>query len=196
MSSRTLLVNGHVIGGRQAPRATALGIEDGRIAFTGTDERAEHWRGTGEGAPVVIDLAGAAVRVGFEAQVVQQAPRLFALGPGETEEGLPPRVAGQPAAEHVVDNRAVQAQREVLKDHADPLLVVAGQVALAFAALIAQIAFIGQQMAREAGEQARLAGARTADDRHHLPAWYPPRQIPEQPAVIALESDAVEGQVG
>jgi hypothetical protein len=51
-------------------------------------------------------------------------------------------------------------------------------------------------MAREAGEQARLAGARTADDRHHLPAWYPPRQIPEQPAVIALESDAVEGQVG
>ena len=79
MSSRTLLVNGHVIGGRQAPRATALGIEDGRIAFTGTDERAEHWRGTGEGAPVVIDLAGAAVGAAFVDSHVHTVRTGFAL---------------------------------------------------------------------------------------------------------------------
>ncbi len=65
MSTRTLLIGGHVLGGRREPRSTAVGIEDGRIVFTGTDEHAAAWQGTGEGAPEVIDLDGATIGAAF-----------------------------------------------------------------------------------------------------------------------------------
>ncbi len=58
------VLRGGVVTAAGAP-ATAIGLEDGRITFVGTETDADRWTGTGEGAPVVTDLDGALVAPAF-----------------------------------------------------------------------------------------------------------------------------------
>ena len=59
--TRTLFRNGVVHTGRPGGRATALAVEDGRVAFVGDEQRAAAY----EGAQEVVDLDGALVTPAF-----------------------------------------------------------------------------------------------------------------------------------
>ncbi len=65
MADRLVLRGGAILDGRVEHLSTAIGVEDGRIVFVGTDDRAEAWIGTGSDAPTLIELAGALVTPGF-----------------------------------------------------------------------------------------------------------------------------------
>ena len=60
--TRTLFRNGVV---HAAVNPTALAVEDDRIVFTGSEDAANAYDGTGEGAGQVVDLHGALVAPGF-----------------------------------------------------------------------------------------------------------------------------------
>jgi len=66
---RTVLRGGHLLPAGPGPvagrTATALGVEDGRIAWVGTEDDADAWSGSGDGAPRVVDLHGAALGPAF-----------------------------------------------------------------------------------------------------------------------------------
>ena len=58
---RTLFRNGRVYGGRPSRRPTALAVEEGRVVWTGTEDRASSYAGADE----VVDLAGALLAPAF-----------------------------------------------------------------------------------------------------------------------------------
>jgi len=58
MADRLVLRGGRVALELLGAPATAVGVEDGRIAFIGTDDQASGWIGTGSGAPEVVELDG------------------------------------------------------------------------------------------------------------------------------------------
>ncbi len=67
MAERIVLRGGQVVTGAGEPTrgATALGLDDGRVAFVGSEDQASRWIGTGTGAPEVVELHGALVTPGF-----------------------------------------------------------------------------------------------------------------------------------
>lgn len=75
--TRILLRNGHVHGGRPDTRASALGVEDGRVVLVGDEDRADAWSGHGEGAPLTIDLDGRLVAPAFVDAHVHTVPTGF-----------------------------------------------------------------------------------------------------------------------
>ena len=77
MTSRTLYRNGHVAHGRANDPATAIAVEGDRIAFVGTEDRAEAWVGGPDST--VVDLDGALVTPGFVDSHVHTVRTGFAL---------------------------------------------------------------------------------------------------------------------
>jgi predicted amidohydrolase YtcJ len=62
---RLVLRGGRVLGASADVGATAVAVEDGRIALVGSDDQAAGWIGTGSDAPDVVDLDGALVAPAF-----------------------------------------------------------------------------------------------------------------------------------
>ncbi|MFC4785088.1 amidohydrolase [Nocardioides sp. MAHUQ-72] len=73
--TRTLFRNGVVRDGRSGRRATALAVEDGRVVFTGDEDRAAAW----DGADEVVDLGGALLTAAFTDSHVHTVRTGFAL---------------------------------------------------------------------------------------------------------------------
>ncbi|MGA8846163.1 MAG: amidohydrolase family protein, partial [Nocardioides sp.] len=92
MAERLVLRGGRVVTGATERISTAIGIEDGRVAFTGDDDRAAAWCGTGHGAPTVTDLDGGLVTAAFIDSHVHTVRTGFALT-GLNLTGLPSLVS-------------------------------------------------------------------------------------------------------
>lgn len=79
MGDRLVLRGGEVAIELLGAPARAVGVEDGRIAFIGTDDQAEGWIGTGSDAPTVVDLHGALLTPAFVDSHVHTVRTGFAL---------------------------------------------------------------------------------------------------------------------
>ncbi|CAN5177982.1 amidohydrolase [soil metagenome] len=79
MADRLVLRGGTVAIELPGAPITSVGIEDGRIAFIGTDDQAAGWIGTGSAAPDVVDLDGALVTPAFVDSHVHTVRTGFAL---------------------------------------------------------------------------------------------------------------------
>ncbi len=85
MGERLVLRGGQVVTGTtgatgaSGTAASAIGIDDGRVAFVGSDDQAEAWIGTGASAPTVIELADALVAPAFVDSHVHTVRTGFAL---------------------------------------------------------------------------------------------------------------------
>lgn len=79
MSGRLLLRGGRVLREPGAPPATAVAVEDGRIAWVGDESGAAAWVGTGDLAPEVLELHGDLVGAAFVDSHVHTVRTGFAL---------------------------------------------------------------------------------------------------------------------
>lgn len=79
MPERLVLRGGGVAIELLGAPATAIGIEDGRIALLGSELEADQWIGTGDDAPEVVDLRGALVAPAFVDSHVHTVRTGFAL---------------------------------------------------------------------------------------------------------------------
>ena len=77
--TRVLYRNGVVHGVRPSSAPTSIAVEDGLVVSSGDDRHAESFLGTGEGAPVVVDLEGALVTAAFVDSHVHTVRTGFAL---------------------------------------------------------------------------------------------------------------------
>lgn len=98
MADRLVLRNGSVA---LAGPATSIGVEDGRIAFIGSEPVADGWIGTGHGAPEVIELDGGLVTAAFVDSHVHTVRTGFA------RTGLD--LTGAPSLVHILDALSAHA---------------------------------------------------------------------------------------
>ena len=79
MPERLVLRGGVVAIESLGPPASAIGVEDGAIAFIGSESDADRWIGTGEGSPTIVDLDGALVAAAFVDSHVHTVRTGFAI---------------------------------------------------------------------------------------------------------------------